>query len=52
MGGGLGCRVGDGDDDGDIRHPAVGDENLATVDDPVVPIPLGCGADSLQVTVT
>ena len=43
----LGIDVSDGDNNDNIRHPTVGDEDFASVEDPVVTVLLRSRADTL-----
>ena len=51
MGFALGRGVCDGHHNHHVTHVAVGDVNLGAVEDPVITVLAGIGADSLQVTV-
>merc|ERR1740137_290008 len=45
----LGIWLGLGNNNATVSQPAVGDVDLAAVDDPVISIPFGIGPDPLQV---
>ena len=42
-------RVSDGDDDNHVREVAIGDEDFAAIDNPIVAVLLGVSTDSLKI---